>query len=459
MLSMFNGKVMGMDKEEKIEKNNNYGNLFKHSSIKKDLFGDESKNKMNEFLGFKHNNLVKQDNNYFNKTNKSNVDKFVTFKTKENNLWNKTKQVHNIDKFFILKKQKENKDANESINKINSFLNVKRKTSKNEIDINNIIGVNRKNNFDIMGFNRIKQQRGLSLFGNADGDKVPNILDCEPFNKKKHGAGANVDSKDSIYENNRWSYTTDDNKNFDPNTSYEEYYSNPMEELDEELSKQKETVQPTVETIEPEIASNFTYETNVQEPQATQTATKPSVLTTFRKIVGIPSLNEVIKQRKKLREIRLKAFTEGAAKVSQLSGEDLYRQTYMQTLNNRFPGVSALKKRYILGPNGEIIPFTGVGIQRKRPLFDDTFTGLGVASNAFNVTRTEPWKRKRVITDLYGMGRRTSMNTLQPTQPVQPVYAQPTSQERYAPPNKEGLVWSPYSKRYVRYPRGPYKRY
>ena len=40
---------------------------------------------------------------------------------------------------------------------------------------------------DKIGFNRIKQQKNLNLFGDRDGDGVKNIFDCQPRNKKKQG--------------------------------------------------------------------------------------------------------------------------------------------------------------------------------------------------------------------------------------------------------------------------------
>ena len=41
--------------------------------------------------------------------------------------------------------------------------------------------------FDKVAIGRINAQKKLNMFGDADGDKVPNFLDCKPFNKKQQG--------------------------------------------------------------------------------------------------------------------------------------------------------------------------------------------------------------------------------------------------------------------------------
>jgi len=41
--------------------------------------------------------------------------------------------------------------------------------------------------FDILGFKRTKKQKGLKPLGDWDNDNVMNIFDCEPYNKKKQG--------------------------------------------------------------------------------------------------------------------------------------------------------------------------------------------------------------------------------------------------------------------------------
>ncbi len=43
-----------------------------------------------------------------------------------------------------------------------------------------------------VGFKRLKQQKGLSLWGDKDGDKLANILDCNPLDRTKQGGAHKV---------------------------------------------------------------------------------------------------------------------------------------------------------------------------------------------------------------------------------------------------------------------------
>jgi len=45
------------------------------------------------------------------------------------------------------------------------------------------------------GMKRINQQKGLSMFGDFDGDKLPNILDCNPRNRLKQGPRHNLEGR------------------------------------------------------------------------------------------------------------------------------------------------------------------------------------------------------------------------------------------------------------------------
>jgi len=64
---------------------------------------------------------------------------------------------------------------------------------------------------EMLGWGRMKQQRGLSLFGDVDGDKVHNVFDCQPYNKKMqamvHEVGKYIATPTS---NNNVEYTTTD---------------------------------------------------------------------------------------------------------------------------------------------------------------------------------------------------------------------------------------------------------
>jgi len=92
--------------------------------------------------------------------------------------------------------------SSKSNNKINSFLGSGNTNEK----INNMLGTPKKNmraiqplnplktmgtgnniifNTEKVGWNRMKQQNNLPMFGDFDGDKVLNIYDCDPYDKNK----------------------------------------------------------------------------------------------------------------------------------------------------------------------------------------------------------------------------------------------------------------------------------
>jgi len=81
-------------------------------------------------------------------------------------------------------------------NKFNQFNQSFDKNAKKFSQFNNILGLKTKK-LSIgkhiikkpidSGFKRIKQQKGLSMFGDKDKDGVVNILDCQPRNRLKQG--------------------------------------------------------------------------------------------------------------------------------------------------------------------------------------------------------------------------------------------------------------------------------
>ena len=56
-----------------------------------------------------------------------------------------------------------------------------------EMNIDEKVFKNINMNTEMIGWNRLNKQKGLSLFGDIDGDKVANIFDCKPFDKMEQG--------------------------------------------------------------------------------------------------------------------------------------------------------------------------------------------------------------------------------------------------------------------------------
>ena len=110
-----------------------------------------------------------------------------------------------VSKYFGMGKTKSKKNNNINLgmgtfgtnktdvqNKINNFLGMnKPKKNMRAVEPLNplrMMGMNQGNinfNTERVGWNRMAQQKGLSMFGDYDGDRVMNILDCDPYDKNK----------------------------------------------------------------------------------------------------------------------------------------------------------------------------------------------------------------------------------------------------------------------------------
>jgi len=163
------------------------------SAIISSLLGTESsnKNKISKMLG---SNKGKHDINTINRflknTNgsKDNISKLLGIGHK-----NKTTNP------FINSKSNIKQSKQSAINKIKSSFGVLHNSNNSNINFNKLINGNNgshkfTNNIkDLIGKpeksakHRMKQQNGLSMFGDYDGDKVLNMFDCDPINPKKQG--------------------------------------------------------------------------------------------------------------------------------------------------------------------------------------------------------------------------------------------------------------------------------
>jgi len=82
-------------------------------------------------------------------------------------------------------------DLKGSVNKIEMMMySGKTKKANYKIDkemIDEKVFKNLNMNTEMIGWNRLNKQKGLSLFGDVDKDKVANIFDCKPFNRMEQG--------------------------------------------------------------------------------------------------------------------------------------------------------------------------------------------------------------------------------------------------------------------------------
>ena len=101
-----------------------------------------------------------------------------------------------IDEMFGMSKNKNNFNINNAF-KMNSNVNINKKLNKmfsikgveKNVNLNNKIGkmIGSPLGLEQKGWNRSKQQVGLNPLGDFDGDKVINMLDCNPRNPYEQG--------------------------------------------------------------------------------------------------------------------------------------------------------------------------------------------------------------------------------------------------------------------------------
>jgi len=148
----------------------------------------------------------------------------------------KTKKSNNINKFL-------------GNNFMNSIKSIQHKTT--------VKGIKNTENF---GWNRIKQQKGLNPLGDYDGDKLINMLDCNPRNPKKKGP---------IHNDEGQLFTPDENnviniESSEPENIYfdnMETVNNNMKNVTPENDVQAEfqdVIEPTEQIVEPTEENNDT---------------------------------------------------------------------------------------------------------------------------------------------------------------------------------------------------------
>ena len=369
-----------------------------------------------------------------------------------------------------------------------------------------------------IGWKRMKQQKGLSMFGDIDRDGVPNILDCKPFNWRRQGPE----------NNNEYGYTEGEDYPIEvqgergveepieePVYEYDDYSETPYEE-------QSYMAEPTGEYEESEEGEYVEPQEKVIEAEVVETREEPSFLSRAWQATGIPSTLEERREKAAYEaEIRKKA-REGVAKTAEefkagmLAGEEMRKvlpsEYFRQTTTTK--GKKGEKRE-------ELSPFemgTRAGLYRRPEpgrleKFQESMGrmsmgfeqgmrgiagGLSAGTRAAFPAAQSPmqisdrtsmliWGKPSQApptpgTTLWG-GMGTGMGGSSPMlgyemqrqiQPgmqgpaPQPTGYQPRPQQQPAgrggggpitPPPEPGMVWSEKSQRWVRYTRKPYRQY
>lgn len=163
---------------------------------------DKTKEKLNNVFKNEKGNMLMAVKSQKNNVNpfKENTKKLNMFKIRQ------SKKININDYFTKTLNKKPNTVVNNYLqHKVNKKVNVDNYINKSKSGFNkiNAIIAPPKGGYrkveQIMN-NRLKNQVGLSRFGDIDNDGVPNILDCRPLNYFKQGPEHNIEKKYNMSE-------------------------------------------------------------------------------------------------------------------------------------------------------------------------------------------------------------------------------------------------------------------
>lgn len=299
---------------------------------------------------------------------------------------------------------------------------------------------------DKIGWGRIGQQKGLKPFGDKDGDKLKNIFDCDPYNRKKQGYIHKVVNlvKGKGFRENVQTIPVGE-------VTYEAVPPNrPIETLQQESTVvQPIQAQPIQQTQQP-VWKELLYGTGVLKTKEQQMLAQQ--VKKEQELAKIQAQAEIEKERlKKIEAQKNKAKSTISEARTQLGGsiQDVergigaFRQGYAQA---QYPQSNLPSSRYaaMLGAGAPKEPYD----DKARRLF-----GLKTKS------KTLPSNMGQPLTQQMQYSQQAIHGQLPAQQYGQPQYGQTQpSAQPLGPPPEPGMTWSEKSKRWVKYERRPYRR-
>lgn len=334
---------------------------------------------------------------------------------------------------------------------------------------------------------RMKQQVGLSMFGDYDKDGVANILDCNPRNRLRQGIATKI-------------------KNWTAGRGFVEDDEVPLQTPGGDLEKYTESSKANESGTLPMVEYGADEKSSLQKAGGyigegakkvggylggvSESAKKvggyvgvgasgiAKGVSNVYQATGLPDVKEDREQRRKWEsEIRGKAFKEATKDKAIADAQSLYVKTYKKER-----GIKQTPTQIVKGHRSE---FRGAGVGMRQAVTPFSIGGVSLGSESEKVSsliglksnigmgaamqmgggykQPDPFAVK--VDEAVGKGQLRGMMTFQPTAPIsQPTQQYPTTQTpsyQSAPrglPPAPGMQWSPHSKRWVRYPRGPYKK-
>lgn len=333
-----------------------------------------------------------------------------------------------------------------------------------------------KGHFDMLGWQRTKKQKGLKPLGDVDRDRVLNVFDCEPYNRKKQGF---IDKTVNLVKG----YGFVESRDINPYQS--------VVESDIEAAKQfgmaagrglvsgaqavgrgaarlPGAVATGVRNVYQASGAPEYFERRAEQQQWEQQARRAAQAEALK-------YAEKLKAEKLLKdEVRSALGLEQQPRMQQVTPQ---RQSEWQQLRQgASEGAMSFSPRGMRETAADYVGLMGVG---RRGGYGSNFAYadnsayrvaslVGDAGQGFWPSKVQESVGARPI-----MGQEMPMQPMQPVQPVQsmqrfpgiqtPQVAPPPGQQTQAQPEgqppKPGMVWSERSKKWVKYPRGPYKKY
>ncbi len=318
-----------------------------------------------------------------------------------------------------------------------------------------------------LAFSRLEQQKGLSLFGDKDKDKVFNVFDCKPLDRMNQGF---FDKVSNLWKGKGW---VDKPGQAPPKMDIEKTESEiALRSQPTVLQQDVITAGRGLKTVGGAVATGAT---KIGAGIAKGTS---NILYSAGVFKTPEEKAKLAIQREEERKFRREAQKEiELAKIrarTPIKKEDEYsRRGYKDFDRDIGRNIERFESKF--GGFGRDLSTSARFVSTPQAQSVESLIGLGRGgtgmSAAYELTRTSssevPFSVK--VDELFGKGemakqwRETRGAVQQPstqlTQPAPPVRPQtPYAQEYTGDIRGEGKVYSPLSKKYVRYPRGPYKR-
>lgn len=284
-----------------------------------------------------------------------------------------------------------------------------------------------------VGVSRMKKQKGLSPLGDFDGDKVLNAFDCEPRNPKKQAFVHTMPVEVEVTREEGPLLTIETPKT---ETTFDVGYEKPTPE------NAPPVVVPPEQPVGPAQP--------VEEKTGFWTGVKELTKT------GIQEIGKTRREKAKFEaEVEKATFKQKAAREAKLrKGRYGYAP---RPVRGAAKAIASAPVAFGAGTTGLAQTIAPQQEAQKMAMMTGLYSGTG----AYEAVAPSPVPYGVKVDELVGSGELARQWREQPVSqpmPVESTQTPPPTRRATTQPSESGRVWSPFSRRYVTYTRGPYKR-